>query len=107
MSRCPWLAEAASCSVEMSMNTPQSWVYTTPSYRSTPCVQAKALSPSGCDRIPQRHEVHHVGMPWHWGYKGIAVGDVVNNLSAMVGDPNVSIHEAKVFVCNVSKVRVA
>jgi formate dehydrogenase major subunit len=47
--------------------------------------------------------VHHVGMPWHWGYKGIAVGDVVNNLSAMVGDPNVSIHEAKVFVCNVSK----
>jgi len=52
-------------------------------------------------------KLHHVGMPWHWGYKGIAVGDVVNNLSAMVGDPNVSIHEAKVFVCNVSKVRVA
>jgi formate dehydrogenase major subunit len=48
-------------------------------------------------------KVHHVGMPWHWGYKGIAVGDVVNDLSAMVGDPNVSIHEAKVFVCNVSK----
>jgi formate dehydrogenase major subunit len=48
-------------------------------------------------------KIHHVGMPWHWGYKGIAVGDVVNNLSAMVGDPNVSIHEAKVFVCNVSK----
>jgi formate dehydrogenase major subunit len=47
--------------------------------------------------------VHHVGMPWHWGYKGIAVGDVVNDLSAMVGDPNVSIHEAKVFVCNVIK----
>jgi formate dehydrogenase major subunit len=52
-------------------------------------------------------KLHHVGMPWHWGYKGIAVGDVVNNLSALVGDPNVSIHEAKVFVCNVSKVRVA
>jgi formate dehydrogenase major subunit len=48
-------------------------------------------------------KIHHVGMPWHWGYKGIAVGDVVNNLSAMVGDPNVSIHEAKVFVCNVTK----
>jgi formate dehydrogenase major subunit len=51
-------------------------------------------------------KIHHVGMPWHWGYKGIAVGEVVNNLSALVGDPNVSIHEAKVFVCNVSKVRV-
>jgi formate dehydrogenase major subunit len=47
--------------------------------------------------------IHYVGLPWHWGYKGIAVGDVVNDLSAMVGDPNVSIHEAKVFVCNVTK----
>ena len=45
--------------------------------------------------------VHHVGMPWHWGYKGISKGDVVNDLSALVGDPNVSIHEAKVFVCRV------
>jgi formate dehydrogenase major subunit len=47
--------------------------------------------------------IHYVGVPWHWGYKGIAVGDVVNDLSALVGDPNVSIHEAKVFVCNVTK----
>ena len=29
--------------------------------------------------------VHHVGLPWHWGYKGIATGDVVNNLTALVG----------------------
>src|SRR5262249_35903213 len=36
--------------------------------------------------------VHHVGLPWHWGYKGITTGDVVNNLSALVGDPNVTIH---------------
>jgi formate dehydrogenase major subunit len=48
--------------------------------------------------------VHHVGLPWHWGYKGLAKGDVVNNLSALVGDPNVTIHEGKVFVCQVSKV---
>jgi formate dehydrogenase major subunit len=47
--------------------------------------------------------VHHVGMPWHWGYKGISTGDVVNDLSALVGDPNVTIHEAKVFVCQVSR----
>ena len=45
--------------------------------------------------------VHHVGMPWQWGYKGISKGDVVNDLSALVGDPNVGIHEAKVFVCRV------
>jgi formate dehydrogenase major subunit len=48
--------------------------------------------------------VHHVGMPWHWGWQGIVVGDVVNQLTAMIGDPNVSIHEAKAFVCNVEKV---
>jgi formate dehydrogenase major subunit len=47
--------------------------------------------------------VHHVGLPWHWGYKGLVRGDVVNNLSALVGDPNVTIHEAKVFVCNVAR----
>ena len=47
--------------------------------------------------------VHHVGLPWHWGYMGVSKGDVVNNLSALVGDPNVNIHEAKVFVCNVTK----
>jgi formate dehydrogenase major subunit len=47
--------------------------------------------------------VHHVGLPWHWGYKGIVQGDVVNDLAALVGDPNVTIHEAKVFVCRVAR----
>ena len=47
--------------------------------------------------------VHQVGMPWHWGWEGVAKGDVVNTLTAMVGDPNVSIHEGKAFVCNVEK----
>jgi formate dehydrogenase major subunit len=47
--------------------------------------------------------VHHVGMPWHWGYEGVVTGDVVNELTALVGDPNVTIHEGKAFVCNVEK----
>ena len=47
--------------------------------------------------------VHHVGMPWHWGWEGLSVGDVVNDLTAWVGDPNVSIHEGKAFICNVEK----
>jgi formate dehydrogenase major subunit len=54
-------------------------------------------------RLAGGRTVHHVGLPWHWGYKGLTTGDVVNNLSALVGDPNVSIHEAKVFVCAVKK----
>jgi formate dehydrogenase major subunit len=47
--------------------------------------------------------VHQVGMPWHWGWEGVVTGDVVNTLTALVGDPNVSIHEGKAFVCNVEK----
>jgi formate dehydrogenase major subunit len=47
--------------------------------------------------------VHQVGMPWHWGYEGVVTGDVVNELTALVGDPNVTIHEGKAFVCNVEK----
>jgi formate dehydrogenase major subunit len=47
--------------------------------------------------------IHHVGMPWHWGYEGLVTGDVVNELTALVGDPNVTIHEGKAFVCNIEK----
>jgi formate dehydrogenase major subunit len=47
--------------------------------------------------------IHHVGMPWHWGWQGISTGAVVNELTSLVGDPNVSIHEGKAFVCNVEK----
>jgi formate dehydrogenase major subunit len=47
--------------------------------------------------------VHQVGMPWHWGWEGVVTGDVVNTLTSLVGDPNVSIHEGKAFVCNVEK----
>jgi formate dehydrogenase major subunit len=45
--------------------------------------------------------IHQIGMPWHWGWQGTARGDVVNNLSSLVADPNVSIHEGKVFTCNI------
>ena len=47
--------------------------------------------------------IHQVGMPWHWGYEGLSTGDVVNELTALVGDPNVTIHEGKAFVCNIEK----
>jgi len=49
------------------------------------------------------HTVHHVGLPFHWGYQGLITGDAGNELTALVGEPNVSIHEAKAFVCNVER----
>ena len=67
-------------------------------------IRAKALV---TDRIGVMtiggRQIHHVGMPWHWGWQGLATGDVVNDLTSWVGDPNVSIHEGKAFVCNVEK----
>ncbi len=47
--------------------------------------------------------VHHVGLPFHWGYQGLITGDAGNELTALVAEPNVSIHEAKAFVCNVER----
>jgi formate dehydrogenase major subunit len=50
--------------------------------------------------------VETVGLPYHWGYAGIVKGDAANDLVALVGDPNVSIEEAKAFTCNVRKGRI-
>jgi formate dehydrogenase major subunit len=49
--------------------------------------------------------IHQVGFPWHWGYQGIATGDIANNTTSLVADPNVSIHEGKAFTCRIEKGR--
>ncbi len=45
--------------------------------------------------------VHQIGLPFHWGYAGESVGSIANDLTSLVADPNVSMHEGKVFVCQV------
>lgn len=47
--------------------------------------------------------VEMVGMPWHWGYQGLAPGATANDLTPSVGDPNTNIPEYKAFLCNVRK----
>jgi hypothetical protein len=47
--------------------------------------------------------VHIVGMPWHWGYKGFITGDVANNSTPDIGDPNTQIEEAKAYLVRVEK----
>ena len=47
--------------------------------------------------------IHHVGIPWHWGYAGLVIGDAGNELTSLIGDPNVSMHEGKSFVCNIER----
>ena len=77
------------------------------SARRAPRSGPRRWSRAGCGRSGMGNQmVHQVGMPWHWGYEGVATGDVVNDLTALVGDPNVTIHEGKAFVCNVEKARM-
>ncbi|MCL4395983.1 MAG: formate dehydrogenase-N subunit alpha [Chloroflexi bacterium] len=47
--------------------------------------------------------VHIVRIPWHWGWQGIATGDVVNDLTPHVGDGNTMIPEYKAFLVDVKK----
>jgi formate dehydrogenase major subunit len=42
-------------------------------------------------------KVHQVGLPYHWGTRGLSTGDSANDLSHMVLDPNVHIQEVKAF----------
>jgi formate dehydrogenase major subunit len=45
--------------------------------------------------------VHQVGLPYHWGTKGLTTGDSANDLSSIVLDPNVHIQEVKAFTCEI------
>ena len=50
--------------------------------------------------------IYQIGMPWHFGWQGYATGGVANTLTAVVGDPNTTIHEGKAFTCNLYKGRL-
>jgi formate dehydrogenase major subunit len=47
------------------------------------------------------HTVHQIGLPFHWGFQGRVTGSITNDLAHMVLEPNVSIEEAKAFMCNI------
>ncbi len=47
--------------------------------------------------------VHQIGMPWHFGWGGLATGDTANDLTPHVGDGNTAIPEYKAFLVDVKK----
>jgi formate dehydrogenase major subunit len=49
----------------------------------------------------QGRTVHQVGLPYHWGNRGLVTGDAANDLLSLVLDPNVYIQEAKAATCDV------
>ncbi|HVU66743.1 MAG TPA: molybdopterin dinucleotide binding domain-containing protein, partial [Ktedonobacteraceae bacterium] len=50
--------------------------------------------------------VHQIGLPFHWGFQGKVRGSITNDLAHMVLEPNVSIEEAKAFMCDIKKGRL-
>lgn len=49
--------------------------------------------------------VHHIGMPWHFGFNGIATGGTANVLTPNIGDANTTIPEYKAFLCDVRRAK--
>jgi len=45
--------------------------------------------------------LHQVGLPYHWGWKGLVTGDSANDLAALALDPNVHIQEVKAMACDI------
>jgi len=50
-------------------------------------------------------KVHQIGLPWHFGYQGIATGDIANKLTPHIGDGNTMMPEYKAFLVNVRRAR--
>jgi formate dehydrogenase major subunit len=55
----------------------------------------------------QGRTIHQIGLPYHWGSKGLVRGDAANDLIAFVGDPNPSIQESKAFTGNIGPGRTS
>src|SRR5204863_9029613 len=59
-------------------------------------IEARALvTPRMPSLDVQGRRVHQVGLPYHWGGRGLVTGDVVNDLVAISEEPNVKSMEAK------------
>jgi formate dehydrogenase major subunit len=69
-------------------------------------VEARALVTS---RMPSLRVdgrvVHQVGLPYHWGTRGLVTGDSANDLIAISEEPNVRIMETKGLVCHIARGR--
>jgi formate dehydrogenase major subunit len=44
---------------------------------------------------------HQVGLPYHWGKRGLTTGDSANDLFHLALDPNVHIQEVKAATCGI------
>jgi formate dehydrogenase major subunit len=70
-------------------------------------IEAKAMvTPRMTPLVVNGKTLHQIGLPFHWGFSGETPGGIANDLTSIVTDPNVSMHEAKAFTVNVRAGRV-
>jgi formate dehydrogenase major subunit len=51
--------------------------------------------------VVQGRTLHQVGLPYHWGQRGLSVGDSANDLFPIALDSNVHIQEVKAATCDI------
>ena len=67
-------------------------------------IRARALVTTRMPSLDIHGErVHQVGLPYHWGGRGLVTGDVVNDLLAISEEPNVKIFESKGLTCSLRR----
>jgi formate dehydrogenase major subunit len=71
-------------------------------YTARSAIEARVLV---TDRIPPVQVLgrvtHQIGLPYHWGTRGLTTGGSANDLTAIVLDPNVHIQEVKALSCGI------
>jgi formate dehydrogenase major subunit len=71
-------------------------------YSARTAIEARVLV---TDRIPplevQGRTTHQVGLPYHWGTRGLTTGGAANDLASIALDPNVHIQEVKAFTVGI------
>jgi formate dehydrogenase major subunit len=76
---------------------------------STPrgTIEARAMVTRRLRPVPLGDRVvHQIGLPFHWAFAGETVGGNANDLTALLAEPNVSMHEAKAFTCQIKPGRL-
>ncbi|HEX7831973.1 MAG TPA: molybdopterin-dependent oxidoreductase, partial [Thermoanaerobaculia bacterium] len=67
-------------------------------------IEARALVTSRMRSLQiDGRTIHQVGLPYHWGKRGLVTGDVVNDLLAISEEPNVKIFESKGLSCSLRR----
>ena len=65
-------------------------------------IEARVLvTPRAVPLTVEGRTVHQVGLPYHWGFRGLVRGDSANDLIALSEEPNVRIMEAKALTCRI------